>query len=473
LIAALNSTTGEVLAAYQMQALNRRARLAGREPVFSPKSSIARAVCDGWDAAASPIVAMLRKGAPKPGEWKTVLRDLRSRLRRDIVRQKLPGMVSWPDDVVTVATGPMIGLHAAAMGNVTYIPLSTWFHPLRPDDRKTYTGGLRPGLIDTIMDVTAEAFAAGNEPLLGPTSAYLRRRLVELSGLADRYVGRILAKSTRVPRRLWRGTGGLIYSRLLSLASQEAGGHVTGHDHAQGQGLWSSYSDTILELPFADRFMVWTERQKDLAERNFRAEFFPFGPKPSFVAVPRAKSHSEDSNCVGRRLNAAGRQTIMYVGTIYVDDVVHLSPLHPGVTLLDWEMRLVSQLVAYGYDVIMKPHPESQQKVTEPFERLGARFVHDRFEKVLGQADVVLCAQANSTTFYDAIGTDAAIVLPDFPLNPWQPEVRELVERRCAFARTWLDENNRLHTDGDDLRSAIRRASDLRCPDFNRELFGR
>ncbi len=469
LLALLSSTVPEIVGAYQVQALSRRSQSLGRKPIFSPKSAMAAAVSRGWIPEASRSYQFLSHGLSRAPAWKTALRAARSRLRNDKICQEVSAFVNWKKSIVTVATGPMINEHAAAVGGVAYIPLSNWFYPLRQEDKKTYTGGVRSGLIDGLMDVVTQAFAVGNEPVLGPTAQYLSFRFIKLANIADRYLGRILTRPASIPRKLWRGTGGLIFSRLLSLACQENGGYVTGHDHAQGQGLWSSFNGTIIELPFANQFMVYSSRQQEFAKRDFRLDLYPSNVAPR-IDVLSVKPFSAPA--LQRRRSVEPHNTVMYVGTDYKNDFVNFLPKYAGPVLLDWELRTVSRLINWGYKVIIQPHPELVTKISEPFERLGAKVLDGRFENVMGEADIFLFPVAHTTTFFHAIQADVPIVLPSFPVDPWQPEVLALLRRRCAFAAAWLDADNRLQMDWKELKSAIEVAPRLHCADFGRQMFG-
>jgi hypothetical protein len=328
-----------------------------------------------------------------------------------------------------------------------------------------------------LVDSVTAAFGAGNEPLLDGSRDHLRRRFEQTAKLADRFVGRVLSRRGQIPRRLWRGTGGHVMSRLLSLACQQEGGEVTGHDHAHGQGLWSSLSDTIIELPFCDRFMVWSERQRELALRNFRPEYCLLS-KPSIETMPMPQDVAADTQAVTVERSSTRRDpnqpiSLMYVGTLYTDDFVGFSPLHPAPVLLDWEVRLFDGLKRRGYRVTVKPHPENTYDMSHIFRGMGLEVATGRFEDVCRQADVLLFAQSNSSSFFHALSTNMPIVLPNLDLNPWQPEVLEAIKARCTFGKTFSDHNNRLQTDWQNLAAAIARAPSLTGNRFYSMFYGR
>jgi hypothetical protein len=208
-----------------------------------------------------------------------------------------------------------------------------------------------------------------------------------------------------------------------------------------------------------------------MAERNLRKDLcLPDGP-PEFVAIPSTEASEMLPHPRATPGVVKSRPVAMYVGTIYAQDFVPFTPLLPGPTLVDWECRLINRLVAWGWDVVFKPHPENV--FMPPIEIYGddhVRLETGRFEQVFRQADVLLFAQQNSSSFFHALFTDMPIVLPTPPLNPWRPEIHPLVERRCAMVESRFGADNRIETDWDSLRTALEVAPNLRDPAL-RETF--
>lgn len=475
LIGLLANFLGEVLSTYQAQALIRRSANDGRAARFCENSRVSSALAANRMPDDPPVLMQMRRGLPSDAAWRQGAKALRDRWQRKSIRYPFRTALVSSQEIVTVAMGEMIAQHARAVGPVNYLPLSTWFAPLQASDVDSYCGAPRNELIDSVIDCVRAGFAAGNEPLLDPSAAYLRAWLTEAITLCDRYMGRLLKQPRRIPRNLWRGTGGIFWSRLLSLACHETGGHVTGHDHSHGQGPWQSYSDSVLELPYCDRFMVWTEQQRIAALANFDSNMLPHDEIPEIVAIPGVFEPKPIQPWMPRTIRDTAKKTVMYVGTLYPDDFVPFTPLIPGPVLADWEARLITTLHTHGFEVLVKPHPESaNQPDRASFERLGAKLVDGRFEEVCGRADVVLFGQANSTPFFAALSTRIPIVLPNAPLNPWQPDALALAKKRCAFAQThWNDTDNRLSTDIDSLLAAIDLAPSLSDDGFYETYFAR
>ena len=458
--AVAGSFLGEMLACFQSQALIRRSRALGREPVFSPHARLSRTLLAERLPKDRPTVTMLRRGLVPDALWRKSGRFAKSMLRGDVLRKPPLAMLNVKHDIITVADGEMIRQHAAAVGRVNYVPLQEWFAPLSSADKDKLDESRRTSVIDTMIDTVEMAFKAADEPMNDLTARHLRGWLEETVELAGRYVSRILSQPQRVPRNLWRGTGGLVWSRLLAVANRELGGTVTGHDHAHGVGIWKTFGDSAIELPFCDRFMVWTATQQALARRNLRLDVILPGPPPEICVVPgrfKQKIARAESRVCGTK---TGR-TVMYTGTLYVDDAVAFSPLRPAPVLVDWEARLIAHLKSWGYEVILKPHPESRNTAPKALLDLGATLFEERFEEVYHHADTVLLGQQESTVFFGVIGTRMPIVLPVPSLEPWQDDMRVLAEKRCYFADTEVGGDGRLATDWEHLRRGLNTSKEL------------
>lgn len=462
---------GELLIAYQAHALVRRSRDVGREPRFSPYARLSRALADGRLPEEARAVSQLRLGVRPIPFWRRSAAAIRDRLRGETVRRGVLASVDLRNEIVTVAVGDMIRQHAAEVGPVYHIGFDEWFPALQSGERGGFAGELGDTMLEAMTNYLRQAFLAGGEELPEILEQHFRWWIREATDLADRYLTRLLRQPKRLPSRLWRGTGGHLWGRLLSFAVRENGGHVTGHDHSHGQGAWFSASDTIIEHPFCDRFMVWSHTQKVMAMRNMVAELHLPGNPPEIAVVP-GKFRPRIASSWQDRVHRHGETTVMYVGTLYVDDFVPYSPLLPGPVLLDWEIRLISHLKECGCKVLVKPHPENLGGAPlKFFEELGATVIGGRFEEVWNRADILLFAQPNSSSFFSALATHVPIILPRLEVNPWQNEALELLQKRCALLPCGIEQDNRIATSGAELVHALQTAPELKDDGFYRAFF--
>ena len=450
----------EMLTCFQAQTLIRRSKALGREPVFSPHAELSCSLLAGRLPTDRPTINILRRGIAPDTLWRKSGRFAKSMLRGNGLRKPPLAMLNVKHDIITVADGEMIRQHAAAVGRANYVPLQEWFAPLSPEDKDKLDESRRTRIIRTMIDAVDLAFKAADEPMNDLTARHLRRWLEETVELAGRYVSRILSMPQRVPLNLWRGTGGLVWSRLLALANRELGGTVTGHDHAHGTAIWKSFGNSAIELPFCDRFMVWTATQQALTRRNLRPEVILPDAPPDISVVP-GRFKPKIRRAKTRGYGTKKGRTVMYTGTLYVDDFVHFSPLRPAPVLVDWEARLIAHLKSWGYEVILKPHPESINPAPKALLGLGATLFEDRFEEIYHRADIAMLGQQEGTVFFGVIGTRMPIVLPVPSLEPWQDDMRGLAEKRCYFADTKIGEDGRLTTDWEHLRRGLDTAKEL------------
>ena len=467
---------GEVLSTYRAQALKRSFSEAGLEPVTTPGGRYLGPMFEGRMPEASPILQRLQRGLAHAPMWRRFARHIRALIVQGPISFSSISRMDMHSDIVTVAMGEMIVQHAKAIDNrVRYCRFEEWFYPLGPNEGADYGGIPTNALLDNVMDVVAKAFAVGNESLDNVSAGYLRNFIREIATLGDRYMARLLAMPDRIPRHLWRGTGGLVFSRMLGHACRELGGHVTGHDHSHGEGAWSTYVETVIEYPFCDRFMVWTPAQKEMASRNLRSELIFPGEEPEIEVVPgdfRPKIPAQDMPGKQSREHGLQPLTIMYVGTLYSDDVIPFTPLVPDIVLVDWEARLFEKLKEWGYDIIYKPHPESLGKWPKGFlQEFNVNIVTEPFEAVYEQADVILFGQSNCTPFFGAVPVKCAITVADTGLHEWQPEALELLKKRCGYVSSHYDENNRLQMNWEDLHDQIKLSNSLRDTGFSRAFF--
>lgn len=455
----LGTLLGEVLSIFRAQAAVRRLAGDGYAAEFPPQDRLYAALAAGAVPRLSGIAAMLTRGIARPPAWRRYGRILRRTLAPNLFAAP-PARPDLSASIVTVAVGDMIQQHAAAIDEPVYFQrFEEWFAPLGAQDKPAFGGVPRAAFLDSTMDIVGRAFAAGHEPLLDHSARYLREWMLQVGGLTDRYLARLFAMPLQIPKRLWRGTGGNLFARLLSYACREMGGHVTGHDHAHGQGPWRTYSDTAVEIPGCDRFLVWTELQRTAALRNLRADLLVEATPPEIAVVPGvfrpAIPHAPAPK-------SARPRSVMYVGTLYEDDFVAFTPLDPACVLVDFEARLIAKLKGWGFEVLVKPHPESPIAAPAAYaERLGATIVTDRFEDCYQGADIILFGQPNATAFFNVLATSKPIVVADTGLRDWHPEARALLDQRCGVVIGRRSADNRIEMNWDALHSAIERAPGL------------
>ncbi len=326
-------------------------------------------------------------------------------------------------------------------------------------------------LADEAMEVVKESFRAGDLKLPGFIAKYLHDMAKDSTSLAHMRLLGLLEMPHKIPRRLWTGTGGFLWGRLLRRAVRELGGHVTGHDHAMGDGHMKEYNKTLTEYENCDSIVTSTPRQAEGLNKFLRPDLLIQSPAPEIVSLPLSAKRFDFSS-VQKKYSSAGnvknlpareKLQVMYVATFYPGEHARYGGLFmPDVVAVDWQARLFGWLLRNGYDVIHKPHPDSIRRLSPAFEKsLNIRPNLESFEQVLDSADVLVFDCHTSTTLAGAMISKMPIVYIDFELGELDPSAREMFERRNCVVRGWFSEDNRAQVDWEEFRNAIDEASNL------------
>jgi hypothetical protein len=458
---------GEVMSLFRAHAVTRRVRADGRSLVLAGRSALTEAVWSNREIPDGRLADDLRCGFAPPSRWRRVARASRELVSRRLIpwRSLRPSI----DGIVTVALGPTIERHAETVDKpVTFVRIEEWFPPLTTRDTGTLDRRLPDvwqGHLSAALDV---GFAAANEASADGLQDHIGNWVLKAGLELDRQLTRLETQPHLLPAELWRGTGGNIWGRILSAACRSSGGRVTGHDHALGIALFRTAHDAVVEHIACDRFMMWSDKQVLYGRRNLDARFIVDGA-PELEALP--SSRAEPLVDFTPRLGTTPRR-VLYVGTLYADDRMTFTPLHPAPMMVDWEARLITALRRMGYEVAIKPHPESAFATPAGFTEMGADIIHGPAEDHFADYDILLFSEGLSTPFFNAIRTQHPMVVADVGLHEWQPEALEQLRRRCGFVRGEISAENRIMMDWDRLEDALRVAPSLCDQSFARELTG-
>jgi hypothetical protein len=458
----------ENLILFTICAVANRTRAAGREPVWPPGNADCEAIWDGQapDLNASPSVRTLQRApAPYP-RW----RRLAVRLAHDL---RLNGF-GWralrsrnPDtDVYACNITPILETHARCVDRpVKYTLFDEWFLPVAPAEQDACP--LDAAIRMEATENLANAFAVLNEAPPLWLAEYHDRLLVRLSSLARIHMRRLAEQPRRLPGELWTGTGAFIWARLLRHAVRRCGGTVTGHEHGTGECIIDYFNTkTFSDLESADRFVTFNSNQRRWLEEMIDPRLLVPVVRPR-IEVPDYPAGMV--RYAGRRPKGVHRpalpgqpRRVMYVGPIYCGFRPRLSHHNADPVLVDWQARLIAQLVSWGCEVLIKPHPEGEQRPPEAFvTALGARFIDGPFEEVWNQADVFIFDWKTTTAFSTAMCTGLPVVVIDFAFETFTPEMDRLVSHHCRMVRGTTDEDNRLQINWDELKNSV--LSDRQC----------
>ncbi|MEZ5813486.1 MAG: hypothetical protein R3E13_01965 [Alphaproteobacteria bacterium] len=275
------------------------------------------------------------------------------------------------------------------------------------------------------------------------------------------HYGRLLEAPEALPKTVWSGSAGNIWDVMVRLAVMHRGGEAVGHDHGAGLAHVDNPMMGFSEFWGCQEFVAFNENQAaELNKNKGKWRCFAFEP-PTVTGISKDISKQSITKVPRFDVDDYKIKKIFFITTIYDDERCRLGPSSPGIVHVDWQARLISHLRSWGYEIILKLHPESPVMPPKVFENMGAEVMTDPFEVVMDQADMVLFDSVYSTTFRSVLSTNIPVALIDFYNHPWTEKARGLLEKRCSFMEGRFDEQNRKQVDWGALQNAIERSVEL------------
>ncbi len=300
-------------------------------------------------------------------------------------------------------------------------------------------------------------------------SILLRAQAMSALSRADRDLAG-LARVADMPDAVWAGGAGSYATRAIGLEVMRRGGSVRRFAHGGAIAL-DGYADThaLVDMAATSRFTLATPAALGLLrdarigssfDRQIPA-FDAVAGDPKFRAVPR----------VGRP-RPSRRPTVLYVGTAFAGQLVHIPPVPPDAIYFDWQRRLLDALNALDADVYCKPHPENL--VLSGVQPLPALYpaLDMPFGRALAQADIVVFDYCLSTSFWETLCSDRPVVLLDVARARWHPAIDAMLSRRCARLPVAYDAGNRPQFDPAALADAVGTARPADPTEFRDLLAG-
>jgi hypothetical protein len=365
------------------------------------------------------------------------------------------------DIIATQRTSPIMDQADVTAGDVVFCRSNRWFRAVVEDElhlsRAQNSEEIEGGILAAIDGLYQKAGIVFGDK----SRAYLANFLSEGAAIVRVHYRRLLNSPETLPRTVWTGTGGNIWDLMLRMAVMSRRGEATGFDHATGGGFCTSPVMAFAELWGCTRFITFTDAQKKGAENQ---EFLWASLDKTFpeIDVVAQAKHLEPKSKIRvlpkfQAENPAIR-TIALLPTMYHGERGRIRPIFSDICLADWQMRLAAKLREWGYDVIVKTHPESPIQPPQILENVGARIVSTNFENMLGDIDMVLFDYIYTTTFRTALETNIPMVITDFHDIRWSEEATPLIHRRCSVVAGLHGADNRLEMNWEALKKAIETA---------------
>lgn len=453
------------------------AREAGRHrisPRPGPSAPLASLVLEDRVPDRDRIIDVLasgaRAGAGARFPWLRMAREL---IERDGYRRRPLSLVDLEREIVTVARQPLIDRAAQAEKRpINLTPLAYWF-PAVPASARAAIGSrpLDREPVNRFVDALAGAFRETGLDLRPSACDFLTDMIGEGCRWIDFHLERIEARSLALPKRLWIGSSGIIWNRLLASRVRANGGHVTAFDHAQGADLTCDTLFAFNEAQSVDRFVTFSQAHA----ANYRAAFPAMAianKAPEVLVAPPGDRPAGHIETTVSQANV-GVRSALYVAPLVPSSEVGPYGLMTAAPSFDWQARLVSMLLEQDLTVGLKPHPESPVRHPAYFSSIpGVSMLAGRSEEHLPNHDVVIIDFPFQTTFGQALRAGRPIVFIDLGFARYTPQQRRKLECRCAVVEGRFDRTGRVQVDPGRLASAISLAPTLRDPAFLAEIDG-
>jgi hypothetical protein len=462
-----------------MIVVSQRTRRQGKEPVWPAGETDCEAIWNGQPPKieSSPIIKHLRTGPQRTSG----LRRFALRLKYDTafngfgfstIRSRNPS-----EDVYACHITQVMEAHArTTRQTVKHTAFDEWFEPIS-SDRSYSSHGLSEALMEEIYENLTRVFEQLDEAVPSWLSRYNKAFVGRVSSLARIHLNRLESRCKDLPRELWTGTGAYVWARLLRHAVRRAGGIVVGHEHGTGECIINYFNTkTFSDLESADRFVTFNSNQRAWLEEMIDEKFLVPNSHPT-IEVPSYEDNFRlyaGKELKGhRKMDRTNKsKTIMYVGPIYCGFRPRLSHHNCDPVMVDWQARLFTKLASWNCDVLIKPHPEGEQRPPAQFYDFPrVKFIEGPFESVWNKADMLIFDWKTTTAFSTAMSTGLPIIMVDFSFENFTPEMQKLVEDHCKIVEGTHDEDNRLHVDWRELKEAILCGSKQKTSEIREKAF--
>ena len=474
----------QLFSAYAWESLRRSAEQAGREVADPPADTHSQwhALALGRSNPPSFYFNWMRQGFPRRTMryyWEKYRKRLSGLFRSGTKPEPtaagvtLGGVQGLPhihsrkglgglgaDEIIASKRSELIRLHALReSAHCSFMPPSRFFRPVGSGELPSPASVVDPGLRADFLDLAEAAFVdIGGFAQPGTVRRGIEECLDLGAALASVHMGRLRKGFRQVPARLWTGSAGNAWDRMLRIVMLEKGVRVSGHDHAGGINYMQDPGAYLLELSACSEYVTYSPAQAQAIRDRMPAGRMFHSRPPDITGLVR-NTERELQPVFGE---GNGRR-VMYIGGLFRSDLIYFYPPLPDMVVADFESRLFARLADLGWEILYKAHPENPippEQVFSSFPNLTV--VREPYEQTACMADVVLFSTAATTTFNLTMATDLPMVLVDFGNWEWSPEAYADMSARCGVLQGGFGPDNRLQCAWDALPEALERAREQR-----------
>jgi hypothetical protein len=466
---ALPYLVGECVETFVACALAQRLATRDRLPRCGQEPGKWAALAAGEAPPPSQALQRLRRGYREAALWRRLGRSVAGMFMQDGLSRR-PIRLASNEDAFTFSATPLI---VSTAGNrarrVILDHLSQWF----PAGRLAVDHvSCDAAFVDEAVALLCDAMTTVDVQASDTARRHLSSAFAELAAISGAYLDTARRRAASAPLEFWAGTLGHLGNRAVCRAIHERGGRTVVFDHGTGSGWWSLPIRTLIDFDLADEMVTYTAAHAEGTAQSIDPDMlvrpshrckFSAAPSSSMPALPSSARPAPD------RAN----RTVMYVTTVLGGEKIEFEPLPSDVSQIDWQARLIDHLVAKGWRVIIKPHPDSKAGIPETLLKSpGVTLRTELFETISGEADLLLFDWPQSTAFRNALPSDTPIVYVDFAQIPIADAAAPLFDRRVARVTGSIDRQNRLQVSWTELDTALEAAPQKRDSAFARAYFG-
>lgn len=448
----------EALRCWQLVAVQRQFLEAGYSIVSRTNDAASSDLPSRWNNKRDRI-SLLRDRFP-PSRLRSVFRPLYGWSQRDNLSWTYPSLIDMQHDVITTDPSNLIRQRALDQKEKVYlVSMRYWFSEVcgsLPQDVRT--SSIKTDNIDGLLHVLSESMRVSGEVLPGTLVQYLRNWVQEMSGIVRLYLEGLNAKPDRVPLKLWTGSGGHLYRRILHAAVRRAGGQSISHDHGSGLGYLNIIDSNMSEFVTPDKFMTFNRLQAKGYVRQQRDDFRIATRWPSVCGRVSDSATLEKE----QEQQKAVIETVLFVANSYRGEQAVLTPIEFDIVALDWQARLFGWLVKCGYRVINKVHPDTIASPPRSLSLLPGVISEFRaLEEVMEEADIYILDYLHTSALKRILQTRKPILHIDFGHCSLWSDAQVEFGKRVKTIKGWSGSDNRLHVDWDYFREAIAESCDM------------
>lgn len=358
--------------------------------------------------------------------------------------------------IITTQRTEIISIHAKKVDKPVFLCRSDkWFNEVNNEEIGLARQNINPEIVSDILSIIYNLYKTFDIEPKPYAKKYLEDCMKEFFAIISIHTNR-LKRRQDIPKQIWTGTSGNIWDMMLRLESLKREGVVTAHDHSGDRAHAENYEMGWIEMYGATYFATFSEKQAE-SLRTYIGKW-PVLDKnpPEIISVGSKKNKQVMAKHEEVRSEPKNIKKVLLFSTVYDRDRGRGNPIFPMISYIDWQARLIGHLNKWGYQVYLKPHPESPLAPPQVFtEELNVTIINGRFEDMSERMDLYFFDFTQTSVFKPAILTDIPIVFVDFKGLDWVEGARELLEKRAEVLEGYFDENNRVHVNWEEIQKAL------------------